>query len=66
MFERLAELADEYARVERDLADAAVHSHPERSRALGRRYGELTPIMNAYREWQQAAADEETARELAR
>ena len=66
MFERLAELADEYARVERDLSDAAVHSDPERSRALGRRYGELTPIVTAYREWQQATADEETARELAR
>ena len=65
MFERLAELAEEYAQVERDLADAAVHSDPERSRALGRRYGELTPIMNAYREWQRASADEETARELA-
>jgi peptide chain release factor 1 len=65
VFERLAELADEYARVERDLADAAVHSDPERSRTLGRRYGELSPIMNTYREWQQAAADEETARELA-
>jgi peptide chain release factor 1 len=65
VFERLAELAEEYARVERDLADAAVHSDPERSRALGRRYGELSPIMNTYREWQQAVADEETARELA-
>src|SRR5262245_54456648 len=65
VFERLAELAEEHAQVERDLADAAVHSDPERSRALGRRYGELTPIVNAYREWQQAAADEETARELA-
>src|SRR6478736_2162554 len=65
VFERLAELAEEYAQVERDLADAAVHSDPERSRALGRRYGELTPIMNAYREWQRASADEETARELA-
>ncbi|HEY1346025.1 MAG TPA: PCRF domain-containing protein, partial [Streptosporangiaceae bacterium] len=65
VFERLADLAEEYAQVERDLADAAVHSDPERARALGRRYGELTPIMNAYREWQQAGADEETARELA-
>ena len=65
MFERLAELAEEYAQVERDLADAAVHSDPERSRALGRRYGELTPIMNTYRQWQQAGGDEETARELA-
>ena len=65
MFERLAELAEEYSQLERDLSDAAVHSDPERSRALGRRYGELTPIMNAYREWQRAAADEEAARELA-
>ena len=65
MFERLAELADEYARLERDLGDAAVHSDPERSRTLGRRYSELTPVMNAYREWQRAAADEEAARELA-
>jgi len=64
VFERLAELPDEYARLERDLADAAVHFDPERSRTLGRRYSELTPIMNAYREWQRAAADEETAREL--
>ena len=42
MFERLSDLAEEYARLERDLADAAVHSEPERARALGRRYGELT------------------------
>ena len=43
MFERLSGLAEEYARLEHDLADAAVHSDPERARALGRRYGELTP-----------------------
>ena len=48
MFERLAELAEEYAQVERDLSDAAVHSDPERSRALGRRYGELTPVTAQY------------------
>jgi peptide chain release factor 1 len=65
VFDRLAELAEEYDRVERDLADAAVHADPERARALGRRYGELTPVVNTYREWQQAVADEEAARELA-
>ncbi|HEY6275652.1 MAG TPA: peptide chain release factor 1 [Streptosporangiaceae bacterium] len=65
MFERLAELADEHARLERDLADPAVHTDAERSRALGRRYGALTPIVTAYRQWQQTVADEETARELA-
>ena len=65
MFERLSDLADEYARLEHDLADAAVHSDPERARALGRRYGELTPLVHAYQEWQQTGADEEAARELA-
>jgi len=65
VFERLAELADEHARLEHELADPAVHADPERSRALGRRYGELTPIVTAYRRWQRTVADEETARELA-
>jgi peptide chain release factor 1 len=65
VFERLSDLAEEYAKLEQDLADAAVHSDPERARALGRRYGELTPVIHAYREWQQTAADEQAARELA-
>ena len=66
MFERLAELADEHARLEHDLADPAVHSDPERARTLGRRYGELSPIVQTYRQWQQATADELTAHELAK
>jgi peptide chain release factor 1 len=65
VFERLGDLAEEYARLEHDLADAAVHSDPERARALGRRYGELTPLVHAYQQWQQTVADEETALELA-
>jgi peptide chain release factor 1 len=65
VFERLADMADEHARLEHDLADPTVHSDPERARALGRRYGELSLIVGTYREWQRAAADEETARELA-
>jgi peptide chain release factor 1 len=65
VFERLGDLAEEYARLERDLADAAVHSDPDRARQLGRRYGELTPVVQAYQEWQQTSADEQTARELA-
>jgi peptide chain release factor 1 len=65
VFERLSGLAEEYARLEHDLADAAVHSDPERARRLGRRYGELTPVVHAYQEWQQTAADEQAARELA-
>src|SRR5215467_14380453 len=65
VFERLSGLAEEYAKLEQDLADAAVHLDPERARALGRRYGELTPVVHAYQEWQQTLADEQTARELA-
>jgi peptide chain release factor 1 len=65
VFDRLSDLAHEYAKLEHDLADAAVHSDPERAKALGRRYGELTPIVQAYHEWQQTAGDEKAARELA-
>jgi peptide chain release factor 1 len=65
VFERLRELAGEYAGLERDLADAAVHSDTERAKALGRRYGELTPVVQAYQKWQQTSGDEATARELA-
>jgi peptide chain release factor 1 len=65
VFDRLEELAGEYAALERDLADPAVHADPDRARALGRRYGELGPIVHAYREWQHVSADEVAAHELA-
>ena len=65
MFDRLSELAQEYAALERDLADAAVHAEPERARSLGRRYAELTPIVHAYQQWRHTVADENAARELA-
>ena len=65
MFDRLDELAGEYAALERDLADPAVHGDPDRARAVGRRYGELGPIVHAYREWQQVSGDEAAAHELA-
>src|SRR6266700_1407082 len=65
VFERLAELASEHAALERELSDPAVHADPERARAIGRRYRELSSIVHAYREWQQTAGDESVARELA-
>jgi peptide chain release factor 1 len=65
VFDRLDELAGEYAALERDLSDPAVHADADRARAVGRRYAELGPIVHAYREWQQVSADEATARELA-
>jgi peptide chain release factor 1 len=65
VFDRLGELASEHAELERVLADSAVHADPDRARALSRRYGELSHIVEAYHEWQQTVADEATARELA-
>jgi peptide chain release factor 1 len=65
MFERLADLAAEHAQLEKDLSDPLIHADQDRARALSRRYGELTPIVQAYAEWQQTAGDEVTARELA-
>ena len=65
MFERLADLASEHAELERELSGAAVHADPERARALGRRYGELSSMVHAYQEWQRTVADEATALELA-
>ncbi len=64
MFERLADLVTEHAQLERDLADPAIHADPDKARTVGRRYGELSPIVAAYAEWLEVGADEETAREL--
>src|SRR5215469_12399592 len=66
MFERLADLAAEHAQLERELADPAVHAHQDKARALGRRYSELTPIVQAYSQWRQVSDDEAAAVELAR
>jgi peptide chain release factor 1 len=64
VFERLADLASEHAQLELDLADPAIHADQERARALGRRYGEIGPLVHAYQEWQAVSADEAAAREL--
>jgi len=66
VFDRLSDLVSEHAELEHALADPAVHSDQEKARTLGRRYAELSPIVQAYQEWQQTSADEEAARELSR
>ena len=65
MFDRLGELASEHAELERALADPGVHADADQARTLAKRYAELTPIVNAFREWQQVGEDEQAARELA-
>jgi peptide chain release factor 1 len=64
VFERLADLASEHAKLERELADPALHADPDRARTVGRRYAELTQIVTAYQQWLETGADEEAAREL--
>jgi peptide chain release factor 1 len=65
VFDRLEELEGEYAALERDLADPAVHAEPDRARLLGRRYAELGPVAHAYRQWRHVRDDETAAHELA-
>src|ERR1700757_450574 len=65
VFDRLGELAGEHAELERALADPDVHANADQARTLAKRYAELTPIVAAFREWQQAGGDEQAARELA-
>ena len=65
MQERLADLAAEHAQLERDLSDPAVHSDQDKARALGRRYSELSPIVQAYSKWRSVSDDEAAAVELA-
>jgi peptide chain release factor 1 len=55
----------EYAELEDQLADPAVHGDQARARELGRRYAELGPLVAAIREQQGATADLEAAREMA-
>ncbi|MFO7192825.1 peptide chain release factor 1 [Thermocrispum agreste] len=58
-------LLDEYAELERQLADPAVHADAARARKLGRRYAELKPIVTTCTELSSAQDDLAAARELA-
>ncbi|BCJ60524.1 peptide chain release factor 1 [Micromonospora endophytica] len=63
--ERLAGLLDEYAELEKRLADPAIHADQGTARRVGRRYAELVPLHKAAAELEQARADLVAARELA-
>jgi len=65
MFESCVELVAEYADVEAQLADPAVHGDQAAARRLGRRFAELGPVVAAYREWSAACDDLAAAEELA-
>jgi peptide chain release factor 1 len=58
-------LLAEHADLERRLADPAVHADPAVARRYGRRYAELTGVVEAYRGWHSSQGDAQAARELA-
>lgn len=62
---RLADLLEEFAALEKQLADPAIHADQARARAVGRRYAALTPIHRTATELDTARADLVAARELA-
>ena len=65
MIEASAELLAEHARLERELADPAMHADQNRARIVGKRYAELTPVVETQRELAELDGDLRTARELA-
>lgn len=65
MFDNCVELEAEFTDLERALADPSVHADQARARSLGRRYAQLRPVIEAYRQWRTLADDESAARELA-
>ncbi len=66
MLESAQALVDEHAALERQMADQAVASDPDRSRELNKRYAALGPTVAAHHAWVRARGDLEAARELAR
>jgi peptide chain release factor 1 len=54
----------EYADLERQLADPAIHNDQSRVRTLNKRYAALAPTVAAYRELERAEGDLAAAREL--
>ncbi|WP_062312246.1 peptide chain release factor 1 [Demequina rhizosphaerae] len=64
-FAAVQPMLDEYADIEQQLADPAVHADGGRARTLGRRFAELGRVVAAHRSWKSAQDDLEAARELA-
>lgn len=66
MLESAQSLVDEHAALEREMADPAVASDPDRLREVNKRYAALGPTVAAHHAWTRAQGDLEAARELAR
>ena len=64
-FAAVQPLLDEYADIERQLADPEVHADTGRARSLGRRFAELGRVVAAHHAWEIAQEDLAAAREMA-
>ena len=64
-FAAVQPLLDEYAHLEQQLADPAIHAEQGRARTLGRRFAELGRVVAAHHEWEATASDLEAAQEMA-
>ncbi len=65
MFEQVEGLLTEYADLEAQMSDPALHADQNQARTIGRRYAELGPVVATYREWRALNDDLTAARELA-
>lgn len=59
------ELVNEYAELEKQMADPSIHNDQGRARMLGRRYAQLGPVVAGFRQWRAAEDDLAAAKELA-
>ncbi len=64
-FAAVQPMLDEYADIEQQLQDPAVHADAGRSKTLGRRFAELGRVVAAHRAWVAATDDLEAAQEMA-
>jgi peptide chain release factor 1 len=64
MFERLADLETELEKLESQLSEIFASGDQAAARDAGRRHAELKPVVDAYRQYQQAELDRADAREL--
>jgi len=64
MYDRLAQIAEEYATLEHQLADPEVIADPARLRTASKRYNDLGPVVATYRRHIARREDAEAAREM--
>ena len=64
MLERLRHVVDEYETIEQQLSDPEVLADSDQLRSLSKRYNELGPVVEAYRQRESRRADGDAAQEM--